>query len=131
MLRVSPHGRSFMGMDPKQERALRSGRAKPEDRPRDTAREAVRRQEAEPPVEPRPRPRRTTAAVADIRVNIEGDTPVDRLARRMGAEPIPEAGTQRRKSDTRTEHGRERGNGASGGEAGGAAPGRGRRPPGR
>jgi len=82
-----------MGMDPKQDRALRSA-------------------------EPRPRPRRTTAAVTDTRVNIEGDTPVDRLARGMGAEPIPEGGTQQRKSVRRAERGREGRNGANGGDAG-------------
>jgi len=100
-----------MGIDPKQQRALRAGRGRPEDRPRDTSREAVRRQEAEPPVRRRERSRGTTAAVAGVQVNLEAGTPVERLARQMGAEPIPEAGPQRKKSDTRDDRGGERGNG--------------------
>ena len=64
-----------MGMDPKQERALRDGSEKPEDQPRDTSRVAVREQEEHPPVEAR-----------------AGD---------IGARAIPEAGKQRRRSDAR------------------------------
>ena len=89
-------------MDPKQQRALRAGRGRLEDRPRDTSREAVRRQEAEPPVRRRERSRGTTAAVADVQVNLEAGTPVERLARQMGAEPIPEAGRQRKKVAAKT-----------------------------
>lgn len=84
-----------MGMDPKQERVLRDGTASPADQPRDTDRESVRRQAENPPVDERPRPRRRTAAVADIRVNLQSGTPVEQLARSMGAEPIPEMGESR------------------------------------
>ena len=81
-----------MAMDPKQERALRDGTASVEDQPRDTDLESVREQAENPPVTERPRSRRRTAAVADVRVNQESGTPVDRMAREMGAEPIPEMG---------------------------------------
>ena len=81
-----------MAMDPKQERALRDGTASVEDQPRDTDLESVREQAENPPVTERPRSRRRTAAVADVRVNQESGTPVDQMAREMGAEPIPEMG---------------------------------------
>jgi hypothetical protein len=81
-----------MAMDPKQERALRDGTARRADLPRDTSREAVRQQEEDRLVGERPRKRRRTAAVADIRVNLEAGTPVEQLARELGAEPVPELG---------------------------------------
>jgi hypothetical protein len=85
-----------MTMDPKQERVLRDGTASEADQPRRTDREAVRAQAERPPVDERPAPRRKTAAVADIRVNLESGTPVEQLARAMGAEPVPELGRSRR-----------------------------------
>jgi hypothetical protein len=81
-----------MAMDPKQERALRDGTASLADQPRDTDLESVREQAENPPVTERPKSRRRTAAVADIRVNQESGTPVDQMAREIGAEPIPEMG---------------------------------------
>ena len=60
-----------MGMDPKQERALSE----------------VTASEME-----RSRGRRRTAAVPDMTVNLESGTPVERLTRAMGAEPVPEMG---------------------------------------
>src|SRR5687767_1629097 len=90
-----------MAMDPKQERALRDGTASEADQPRRTDRESVRDQEENPAVEERPQKRRRTAAVADVRINQEAGTPVERLARQMGAEPVPEMGRA----------GRDKGNG--------------------
>src|SRR5688572_1129617 len=81
-----------MAMDPKQERALRDGTASVADQPRDTDIESVREQAENPPVSERSRPRRRTAAVADVRVNQEAGTPVDQMARELGAEPVPEMG---------------------------------------
>src|SRR5687767_2966509 len=81
-----------MAMDPKQERALRDGTASVADQPRDTDMESVREQAENPPVAERSRPHRRTAAVADVRVNQEAGTPVDRMARELGAEPVPEMG---------------------------------------
>jgi hypothetical protein len=81
-----------MAMDPKQERALRDGTASKADQPRETDIESVREQAEKPPVSERPRPRRRTAAVADVRVNQEAGTPVDQMAREIGAEPVPEMG---------------------------------------
>jgi hypothetical protein len=81
-----------MAMDPKQERALRDGTASEEDLPRRIDRESAREQEENPPVDERPRGRRRTAAIADVRVNQEAGTPVDQMAREMGAEPVPEMG---------------------------------------
>ena len=85
-----------MGMDPKQERVLHDGTASEADQPRPTDRESVREQAERPPADERPRPRRRTAAVADIRINQESGTPVDRLSRAMGAEPVPELGRARK-----------------------------------
>ena len=81
-----------MTMDPKQERALRDGTASVADQPRDTDIESVREQAENPSVSERPRPRRRTAAAADVRVNQEAGTPVDQMARELGAEPVPEVG---------------------------------------
>jgi hypothetical protein len=81
-----------MAMDPKQQRALRDGTASVADQPRDTDIESVREQAENPPVTERPRARRRTAAVADVRVNQEAGTPVDQMAREIGAEPVPEMG---------------------------------------
>jgi hypothetical protein len=81
-----------MAMDPKQERALRDGTASEEDEPRRIDKESVRDQEENPPVSERPRGHRRTAAVADVRVNQEAGTPVDQMAREIGAEPVPEMG---------------------------------------
>jgi hypothetical protein len=81
-----------MAMDPKQERALRDGTASEEDLPRRIDKQSVREQEENPPVDERPRGRRRTAAVADVRVNQEAGTPVDQMAREIGAEPVPEMG---------------------------------------
>src|SRR5687768_11724855 len=81
-----------MAMDPKQQRALRDGTASEEDQPRRTDKQSVREQEENPPVDERPKGRRRTAAVADVRVNQESGTPVDQMARAMGAEPVPEMG---------------------------------------
>jgi hypothetical protein len=81
-----------MAMDPKQERALRDGTASEEDLPRRIDKESVREQEENPPVDRRPRGRTRTAAVADVRVNQEAGTPVDQMAREIGAEPVPEMG---------------------------------------
>ena len=93
-----------MGMDPKQRRALETGRASDADEPRDASRESAREQEAEPPVRDRPRRRRTTVGMAGERVNLEADTPVERLAREMGEEQIREVG----RTGTLREHRRER-----------------------
>src|SRR5688572_20545532 len=79
-----------MAMDPK--RALRDGTASVADEPRDTDMDSVREQAENPPVSERSRPRRRTAAVADVRVNQEAGTPVDQMARELGAEPVPEMG---------------------------------------
>jgi hypothetical protein len=81
-----------MAMDPKQQRALRDGTASVADQPRETDIESVREQAENPPVTERPRARRRTAAVADVRVNQEAGTPVDQMAREIGAEPVPEMG---------------------------------------
>ena len=81
-----------MAMDPKQERTLRDGTASVADEPRETDIESVREQAENPPVTERPRARRRAAAVADVRVNQEAGTPVDQMAREIGAEPIPEMG---------------------------------------
>lgn len=64
------------------------------------------KQEEQPPVGMSPRKRRRTAAVADVRVNQEAGTPVERLAREMGAEPVPELGRAR---DRDRDGGRENG----------------------
>ena len=85
-----------MAMDPKQERALRDGTASQADRPRRTDRQSVREQEENPPVTNRPSSRRPTTAVADVRVNLESGTPVEQLARELGAEQVPELGRTRR-----------------------------------
>lgn len=85
-----------MAMDPKQERALRDGTASVGDEPRDTDLDAVREQAENPPISERPKPRRRTAAVADVRVNQEAGTPVDQMARELGAEPVPEMGAPRK-----------------------------------
>lgn len=77
-----------MAMDPKQERALRDGTASVADEPRDTDIDSVREQAENPPIAERSRPRRRTAAVADVRVNQEAGTPVDQMARDLGAEPV-------------------------------------------
>ena len=84
-----------MGMDPKQERVLRDGTASEADQPRDTDREAVRAQAEHPPVDDRPMRRRRTTAVSDIRVNLPSGTPVEQLAREMGAERVPDLGRSR------------------------------------
>lgn len=81
-----------MAMDPKQERALRDGTASVADEPRDTDIDSVREQAENPPITERSRSRRRTAAVADVRVNQEAGTPVDQMARELGAEPVPEMG---------------------------------------
>src|SRR2546423_6081244 len=85
-------GRCQMAMDPKQERVLRDGTASKADQPRRIDRESVRAQAERPPVNERPKPRRRTAAVADIRVNLPGGTPVEQLSTALGAERIPELG---------------------------------------
>lgn len=103
-----------MGMDPKQRRALSSDRASEADTPRDTRRESARAQEAEPPGSERRPPRRTTVGMAGERVNLESDTPVERLAREMGEEQIREVG----RTGTLREHRRERSREAA--DAGGA-----------
>jgi hypothetical protein len=95
-----------MVMDPKQERVLRDGTASEADQPRRTDRESVRAQAERPPVDERPRPRRRTAAVPDIRVNLESGTPVDQLSRAMGAEPVPELGRARKQKRNADEPGR-------------------------
>ena len=94
-----------MAMDPKQERALRDGTASVADQPRDTDLQSVREQAENPPVTVRPRSRRRTTAVADVRVNQESGTPVDQMAREMGAEPIPEMGRapRNKKNDDETD----------------------------
>ncbi|HKY50513.1 MAG TPA: hypothetical protein VJP45_04590, partial [Candidatus Limnocylindria bacterium] len=51
--------------------------------------------EERPPVTERPRARRRTAAVPDVQVNLESGTPVEQMARELGAEPIPELGRAR------------------------------------
>ncbi len=80
-------------MDPKQERALRDGTASEADQPRDTDLRSVREQAENPPVTERSnRQRRKTAAVADVRVNQDSGTPVDQMAREIGAPPVPETG---------------------------------------
>lgn len=66
-----------MGMDPKQERALRDGSEKPEDQPRDTSRAAVREQEQNPP------------------------TAVDARSRDMAAQPGSDQPKRRRSSGRR------------------------------
>src|SRR5688572_5213456 len=90
-----------MAMDPKQERALRDGTASVADQPRDTDIESVREQAENPPVTERPRARRRTAAVVDVRVNQEAGTPVDQMAREIGAEPVPEMGRASRNKNER------------------------------
>jgi hypothetical protein len=86
-----------MAMDPKQERALRDGTASVADEPRDTDIDSVREQAENPPVSERAKTGRRTAAVADVRVNQESGTPVDQMARKLGAEPVPEMGRAPRK----------------------------------
>jgi hypothetical protein len=98
-----------MAMDPKQERALRDGTASEADLPRDTSREAIRAQEENPSVGAPPRTGRRTAAVAEVGVNLKSGTPVERVARQLGAEPLPELGRARRA---------HAGNGKNGGEDG-------------
>jgi hypothetical protein len=121
-----------MAMDPKQERALRDGTASVADQPRDTDLESVREQAENPPATERPRARRRTAAVADVRVNQESGTPVDQMAREIGAEPIPEMGraprNNKRNGDDGSESIDQRAERESSGQPGGQMTGQGGQP---
>ncbi|HUQ41617.1 MAG TPA: hypothetical protein VM052_03865 [Candidatus Limnocylindrales bacterium] len=95
-----------MAMDPKQQRMLEDGTASIDDLPRRTDKQSVREQAENPPVDERPRQRRRTTAAAGVGVNLPAGTAVERMAREMGATPIPEAGRSKRHRD------QENGNGA-------------------
>jgi hypothetical protein len=84
-----------MAMDPKQERVLRDGTASEADQPRRTDRQAVRARAENPPIDEKPRPRRRTAAVADVRMNLPSGTPVEQFERASGARRVAELGRSR------------------------------------